>query len=665
MSRVNWTDTSTPFSLSDHLELVEREYGVEYLHELLNGELPDDEIERLKEQIEDMVDMSNSELNSTCAVFSTADRILTKDGDVRVQIYSPTPADEGQYDGIAGWSDGKAIIFNADIVKALSENDVTALNGLNYHEICHLLYTPRAGSELIKWAVENDVQRAMNYLEDMRIETLFTARFPSTRMFLEANFYEYVANNDVDGADLFLLTRGRKYIPLNIRQRIADNFVRYYGAKKALEASDIIDQYRVLVFPRDFDKAKPLIERFSKLVGKGNNPQGNNGDNGDGAGNGEGEQQGEQFMSPKSPCENRKPMKNGRAMSIKEQTADSDKVEQQDKRDGSENINNDDVINNGDGEGDSNSEYNDNIDENSTEQDTTPIDRDIIEAIEKRAKDIREDEHVRREVRNFKEAVELNDKYTGNLRQARYREEAVVLNDKHDDSAEKFGKELERLQIEVEPTWVRETSSGRLNVERTMNTDINSIDRMFDRWQEADYSTEIEAVILLDNSGSMAWRITEACFAVWAIKRGLERIQANTTVYAFNSGSRVLYQANEPAEQWSARVVHTGGTTNPLMALKEAEQIFNMSSRTTKMLFVVTDGGFDHAEPCDNFIKTFNDMGVITSTIFIGYLSHDDINDDYIERYRHYAKYFNVISEPSDLVRVATNIVHGEIGVRA
>jgi len=668
MSRT-WNDNEHQFNLFDHRDLVIAEYDEQTWIDLIAGQLSQDEIVRISDSIEDMIDMEHAELNSMCAVFTTADRILTSDGDVRVQTYKPTDEDEGQYDGTSGWSDGKTVVFNLDVVKALSETDLTALNGLNYHELCHLIYTPRAGSELIQWAVKNKVQRAMNYLEDMRIETLFTARYPSTRLFLESNFIYYVANHDVINNDtLFLLTRGRRYIPLAIRQRIADCFIEAHGLKVAQEVADVVDQYRTLVFPRDFELAKPLIMRYSKIVGSGNNPQGENNEGGEqGQGGEQGEGQGDELnLQCPNGCDNRKPMKNGRPLSQKEQNSDAYKAQEADQRDKAEQLNNksDDIMNGGDGQGGSTHEYNDNLDSEQLEQDTRKTDQDIADMLEQRAKEIRENEQVRREVRNFKEAVDNNNEYNGVLKQARYREESVTLNSDIDLTAEKFGRELERLQIEAEPTWLRELPSGRLNVERTMNSDINSIDRMFDRWQDADYSTEIEAVILLDNSGSMGYRITDACRSVWAIKRGLERIQANTTVYAFNSGSRLLYSANENADPKNVRVLHTGGTTNPLMALKEAENIFNMSSRTTKLLFIVTDGGFDYSEPCDDYIKAFNDMGVVTSTVFIGYLSRD-VDSEQIEYYRHYAKYFNVINQPSDLVRIATDIVQGEIGVLA
>jgi hypothetical protein len=229
--------------------------------------------------------------------------------------------------------------------------------------------------------------------------------------------------------------------------------------------------------------------------------------------------------------------------------------------------------------------------------------------------------------------------------------------------AEQFGRELERLEIDNEPNWDKEKPSGRLNVQRTMNAGLNDIDRLFDQWSDVDYSMEIEAVILLDNSGSMGGRIQSACASVWAIKRGLERINANTTVFSFNSGSRLLYSADERTSHDSVRTVYTGGTTNPIRSLNEAKQILNLSTRTTKMLFIITDGGFDYAEPCDNVIKDMNEDGVITSTVYIGYLNREDYSEEYLETYRHHAKHFNVVRDPKDIINVATTIVTDHLGV--
>jgi len=658
-------DRDYGFNLNEHSETLRELFGDEIFQQWVDCELDQESIENISDEVQDYVEKERGELSAVCIVYGKADRIITRNSNVSVVVHKPTH-EEPHFEGIAGWSDGKKITFNEDIVRYLSEADIPALNGLNYHELSHLLYTPRAGSEFVTWVMGNDLGIAFNYLEDARIETLMTARFPSTRLFLEANFMRYVAGDDTNSGSLFLLSRGRKYVPLSIRQKIADLFVAERGLEMATEVADIIDTYRTLVLPRDMKEAKPLIERFAKIVGKGNM--------GNGTGTGEANEGGEggsaEVECP-SDCTNRAPMKFGRPLGVNEQSADSKKAKASGKSEELRAVDNDKLLQGGNTEGENIIESN-RVADSFMQQDTRKTERSLADLLEQRAKDIRSNDEVKREVREFRESVASNDEHRNSVRGARYTNmtPAEINSYTRDNAdypliAEQFGRELERLEIDNEPNWDKEKPSGRLNVQRTMNAGLNDIDRLFDQWSEVDYGTEIEAVILLDNSGSMGGRIQSASASVWAIKRGLERINANTTVFSFNSGSRVLYTSDEKTTYDVVRTVHAGGTTNPIRALEEAKQIFNLTNRATKLLFIITDGGFDYAEPSDNLIKQFNEDGVITSTVFLGHISSDSYvwQEDNIEGFRHYAKHFNVISNPTDLVRIATDIVIEQLGV--
>jgi len=653
------------FNINQHGETIRELFGEEVFNDWQNGNLDQESVTNISDEVQDLVEREQGALGAVCIVYGKADRIITRNSAVSVTLHKPT-WEEPHLEGIAGWSDGKKITFNKDMVTLLSADDIPALNGLNYHELSHLLYTPRGGSEFIMWVQDKEYGIAFNYLEDARIETLMTARFPSTRLFLEANFMRYVAVNGTDCGSLFLLSRGRKYVPLSIRQKIADLFVAERGLEMAQEVADIIDTYRTLVLPRDSEIAKPLIKRFAKIVGKGN--MGNGTAEGGEGEDGDSEKEGD--VACPSDCTNRAPMKFGRPLGVNEQTEDSKKAKGSGKSEELREVDNTKLLQ-GEGEGD-NSIESDRTSDGFMQQDTQKVERSLADLIEQRAKDIRSNDEVKREVREFREAVASNDEHRNTVRVARYTNmtPAEINKQSHREGdypliAEQFGRELERLEIDNEPNWDKEKPSGRLNVQRTMNAGLNDIDRLFDQWSEVDYGTEIEAVILLDNSGSMGSCIQRASASVWAIKRGLERIHANTTVFSFNSGSRVLYTSDEKTSYDVVRAVHAGGTTNPVRALEEAKQIFNLTNRATKLLFIITDGGFDYAEPCDNLIKQFNEDGVITSTIYLGRISENSYiwEADNIEGFRHYAKHFNVIADPADLVRVATDIVVEQLGV--
>ena len=109
-------------------------------------------------------------LNALCRVYEQADRVLSGDPViVKVVPDGPAPA----------WSDGASISINASQIEDMDLETLTQVNGLNYHELAHHLYTPRRGTDLMKWVLDNNYMQAFNMLEDQRIETLLVARYPS------------------------------------------------------------------------------------------------------------------------------------------------------------------------------------------------------------------------------------------------------------------------------------------------------------------------------------------------------------------------------------------------------------------------------------------------------------------------------------------------------
>jgi hypothetical protein len=637
-------------------EIIDEEFGVDTVKNLLNDDVYTiHEYEQLLVEIDCFIRSKDSALISATKVYTKFDRILTGE-DITVQIVTPEIPTQ-----VSAWNDGKNISFNREIVKLLSEEDIPSLHGINYHEICHSLYTPRGGSEFVKWVIENDFMNAFNILEDQRIELLMTARFPSVRFFLEANALRYVMLES-ESADSFILIHGRKYMDFGIRQRITSMFVDNYGQKLAKSVADIIDEYIYLTFPDDNSLAKALIKRFADIVGTGNDmPKGNGsgGVPGQEMGDKQGDNSAGNNIKISSPCGGKdNPLTKGRATSGKAQEQDSKKAEQMFGNAPEVSLTG---SNSDSGSGDDNNfdTTNNNIE---NEHQYSEADHKLADQINERIKKLKTNTHVAQEIQQFRESVYLNDEYNGTLGRSNTSKSSVMEDYRH--ASDEFARELERLELDNEQSWVREVPQGRLNVQRTMNSGINDLYRMFDRWEEADYSTEMEAVILVDCSSSMSGRVLHASHAVWSIKRGLQALNANTTVYSFNSNSRLMFSADEDTDPHVVPVLHTNGTTNPTGALTEAEQIFDMTSRSTKLLFIITDGGFDNSEPCDDVVKRLNDKGVITSTVFIGHIyeGFDDVES--IEQYRHYAQFFNVITEPRHLVEIASDIVKAQIGAR-
>jgi hypothetical protein len=236
-------------------------------------------------------------------------------------------------------------------------------------------------------------------------------------------------------------------------------------------------------------------------------------------------------------------------------------------------------------------------------------------------------------------------------------------------SYRKFAKELQRLRDDSEPTWQRETPTGRLNVQRVIRG--CEIDASFDRWDEGDDGCDIEAVILVDRSGSMSSQQNDkkASIACWTIKRALEHIQAPVTVYAFDDAAEVAYTRNEPAHKTQYKFIYGNGGTEPYPTLIAAEQLLMASRKKNKMLFVVTDGVFN-TNKNDELIERITRRGILTSMILI----MDDTDWKYYvedhnqltkEQLRHKAEVFARINNAADLLPFAKQVVVSAIKKRS
>jgi hypothetical protein len=229
-------------------------------------------------------------------------------------------------------------------------------------------------------------------------------------------------------------------------------------------------------------------------------------------------------------------------------------------------------------------------------------------------------------------------------------------------ASRRFAQELERLRIDSDPAWEREKPSGKLNVKRAMNADINQIDKLFDRWQEGNDDYDIEASILIDKSGSMWNEIGSACRSAWVIKRAIERINGKVSAMTFSDTARELFDRDTKAKGGEVRVVSSSGGTNPYYALKETERIMGNSNAKTKLVFILTDGSWWGNN--DEIIEKMKRQGTYVSVVWLGseeYAKQILSNPDNLEQYTHKANQFRTITNPADLVKVAKDVVKHHI----
>jgi hypothetical protein len=608
-----------------------------------------DELEQEKQTLERMEFYSEttSKIDSLTAVYAKADSVLSSEAiDVKVvnEPDKPNPA----------WTDGKIISLNKavlDDITNLTDDSLTVLNGINYHELAHILFTPRVSTKFAKWVTEKQYLSTCQLLEDIRIETKLITMYPSTKPFIEATFYRHILNTNGLNTlrpEFFARVYGAKYISLDIRQEIVNQHKQVLTAEVMQDIASLVNEYRLLSYPRDYQKGMDIIEKFSKYVSLPQN-------------NGQKETIG---------CSNQPFNSKGRPAGQKEQdyatpTGEVDNLELPKESD------NTDTDTDNTNDTDSNSDTDNNTDSNKQSNKTkhSKLSDNAISEINKRMNELLSSSDVKQKNKDIRKSISNEDSVRNPLRKASH--ELSNPQPAYSSMATKFGHELERLRTDLDPMWERETPSGRLNIQRAMKRDINSLDTLFDRWHEGSDACDIEAVILLDNSGSMWSSMREVCQATWAMKRGIEKIEGDVTVLTFNGMARKLYEKHEKANT-TYREVFSSGCTDPLDAIRLAEQILSKSKRQTRLLFIVTDGYWSNETPCNLMIQKMNSVGVISSLVYYGAKEYvqsrllESKNNFMAERelqkqIKHYCTLFNAVDTPADLLKVATMIVKERI----
>jgi hypothetical protein len=152
--------------------------------------------------------------------------------------------------------------------------------------------------------------------------------------------------------------------------------------------------------------------------------------------------------------------------------------------------------------------------------------------------------------------------------------------------------------------------------------------------------------------------IGSASRSAWVIKRAIEKINGRVSVMTFNHESRMLYTADQKASATTALIAYPSGGTDPYYAILESQRIFSQSKAKTKLMFLLTDGAFNDSS--NGMIESMNRDGVFTSVVFLGneeYAKTIMENPEQVSSYSHGAKNFRAIGKPSDLVKVAKDVV--------
>lgn len=637
---------SNPFNedLDDDLDLGDEAESARWLVEHgYEVELPNLDIERDKFE-------ADQRMRALAAVYQTTLSILATER-VRVLVEEQPGFD------VAAWTNGLDITINSSLLSELDFEEIVRVHGLVFHELCHVRYTPRQGTTLIKDVIDGRIMRAFNVLEDQRIETLLTNKYRSTVPWLSAAIMRWVIAEPDSLPSGLLYVHGRRFLPADVRSLFNDSFglgLPIEPGRLALlktEAKSIIDEYRTLVFPTDYNRALSLTRRFhlilTEIEGSGHQhtcPHGHH-----------------QFPNggipdkgrPKGVQEQRKDRDAGDTSPMPNEPKASDDEDQTSGRDEQNDDGDDDGQSAGGDDGDGGGLAGEGLesgpstknDDPSAPPDDTPApeypqagighgsDDPIqpedqaaaLDRISDALQDILNAREVREEIRSAQQRLRGGNRNEF-LKKARTNPGwSMPPGTTFKASSKQMIEILNRLSALGDPGWLRQVDSGRVNPVRWF-TDRDP-DTAYDRWDEGVHdATDLEVVLLLDVSGSMGWAAVDSHQAMWAIKNALDSIDASTTVITYDDECKILYSSSERAGAIS-KYAFTAGGTDPTEGLNQAARIFAHTKRANKILITLTDGYWytrtdDFGMSADDYIKRMRHSGVTTA---LGFIMHAEL----------------------------------------
>jgi hypothetical protein len=656
-------------------------------------------IEGKEQQDEAQKNLKRKRVGSLASVFSRALSVLTG-RKITVNV-----VDEPRQHAPA-WSSTHEVWLNlAEIKDDFTARSIASHNGLSFHELGHLRYTPRNGSPLIGLIkADSDSQKlwsAFNCLEDSRIENLLIAYLPSIKSWLTATITDYLLDNPETINRMFPLVYGRYYLPQEVRQLASDTYLKRDDLP---ELVSIIDEYTAILHsPDNAETTFALIKKFADLLDNlppmPKDPSGNDEGDGEGEGgcvivvrvpnpNGHDNRPTQGYESSSNRPASRKEQERelekvlkGRTPIVidltKEDTEDSfgdvdDDVDSQPKQsqpkqsqpkeDSDSDFGDDDFDfddDDFDTENDSDSQPNKPSQSKNAgdEAGDTGENTQVTDVLNDIMKDVVD--NLSKEINDIAKQLGITDLDGGNAKEpqkARYNNVNAPI--ELVDVSRAFGRELERLRAEHDPQWIRYRDTGKVNAHRYLRGD--DFDSIFDEYSEGrDDVTEIEAVILLDKSGSMEGsNANNAYKSMWAIKNALERVNARTTVVLFDYNTYLLYGADEKAGT-TIRDSGASGGTNPEEALLYAKRVLAETEKPIRILFMITDGVWD-TDLGEQAVIEMRNAGVLTCQALISDIDVSSLGNarvDYLNSYRHSFELLSVIRTAKDILTLGKELV--------
>lgn len=197
-------------------------------------------------------------LTAAGRVLVRTDRILAGRDDLGFIVENGGPA--------PAWSNGTDVSIRAtDWQRSWEDTGAVArLMGLNYHELCHVMFTPR-----IKEMSTSNLRQIYNLAEDQRIETMFAALYSPSIPFFTQAVLDLIVADGMNADTLWVLVAGRRYLSVEVR----DVARRAYRGD-ATEWKALMDEYLLIDWDRQRSRGIELVKLMEAHLGDMAPPEG-------------------------------------------------------------------------------------------------------------------------------------------------------------------------------------------------------------------------------------------------------------------------------------------------------------------------------------------------------------------------------------------------------
>ena len=195
-----------------------------------------------------------------------------------------------------------------------------------------------------------------------------------------------------------------------------------------------------------------------------------------------------------------------------------------------------------------------------------------------------------------------------------------------------------QLRMDLEQDWLTEKRSGKVDLSRFMSTEHLGKTDIFKRWKPNDEDVaSAECVILVDMSGSMSGVMDSVSQIAWLLKSELDNINVRTSVLGFANNCYKLYTPNQKADRGQYSAWASGGGTQPIYTLKQANKILTKTDRKNKVVIALTDGAWtnhdDEIEDVKNLTKNCDSSNLL---FFGSFYSFEDRGKDEKVSFSHF-----------------------------